>query len=278
MLQYGIGRIHHALHAYVLGNRRASILFVRSGVLHAFKMASTALKEIRVLSRARILVATIFVGLAPGIEAQTIRGTILDERAMPLPGVLVQLLNSRQDVVARSLSNERGEYRLSASTEGDYRVRTQRIGFRPLSYGPFALRSGDEVTQQFTLAGLPVTLRTVSVVGQNPCRSLGDSSSTIHLVWEQARTALTAAEMGGSGRGTIATTVVYDRTLDPQSRHTMQQSSSVHSDYVRQPWRSLSPDSLRRAGYILREADGSTTYHAPGLAARRFSRRLRLAI
>jgi hypothetical protein len=190
---------------------------------------------------------------------------VADERETPVAGVIVQLLDTRDNVIARALSNERGEYRLTGPSDVSYRVHAQRIGFRPVFYGPFLLRAGDNLTQRLVLTGVPVTLSTVSVVGQNPCRSLGDSTATTYLVWEQVRAALTAILLTASGRGSIATTVVYERTLDPTSGHIREQSANIRADYVRQPWRSLTSDSLRQVGYIVTDRDGSLTYHAPGL-------------
>jgi hypothetical protein len=63
----------------------------------------------------------------------------------------------------------------------------------------------------------------------------------------------------------MATTVAYERTLDASGRRVVAQDASTHSGYVAQPWRSISPDSARRVGFIVVDRDGSTTYYAPGL-------------
>lgn len=211
-----------------------------------------------------VAVMTLLLVSRPSLS-QTIRGSVTDERTAPVTGVIVQLLDSGDNVVARALSNERGEYRLAASREGAYGIATLRIGFRPVSHGPFRLRVGEELTQHLTLSGLPVALSTVSVIGQNPCRSLGDSTSATFLVWEQARAALTAAQVTASGRAISSTTVTYERTVDPGTARILEQSASIHADYVKQPWRSLTTESLRRGGYVVTDRDGSITYHAPGL-------------
>jgi hypothetical protein len=44
-----------------------------------------------------------------------------------------------------------------------------------------------------------------------------------------------------------------------------QQDSRIRSDHVTQPWRTISPDSLRRAGYVITDGNTSVTYYAPGL-------------
>ncbi|HTE43997.1 MAG TPA: carboxypeptidase regulatory-like domain-containing protein, partial [Gemmatimonadaceae bacterium] len=99
------------------------------------------------------------------------------------------------------------------------------------------------------------------------CRAFTDSGAATYAVWEQVRTALTAVQLTGVGRNIAATTVAYERTLDSDGRRVRQQSSSIRSEYVTQPWLAVSPDSLHRGGYVVVDRDNATTYYAPGLDA-----------
>lgn len=217
------------------------------------------------MMRRRVFTAAAILLSVPALmQGQILRGTVADERDAPVAGVLVQLLDSGTTVITRTLSNERGEYRLMAPTAGTYRVRTQRIGFRPVSYGPFLLRPGGDASQRLVLTGLPVRLNTVAVVGTNPCRSLGDSTAGTYLVWEQVRGALAGLQLTANGQGEAATTLLYERIIEPAGR-IREQTSSIRAESMRQPWRSLSSDSLSRAGYVIAHEDGSMTYQAPGL-------------
>lgn len=212
----------------------------------------------------RSLVAAMAL-LFPAITgAQTVRGTVVDQGDQPVAGVVVQLLDSASEIAARALTNERGEFRLTAQP-GTYRLRTLRIGFRPVVSPFLVLRAGDDLAQRVALAGLPVSLGTVHVVGRNPCSAMTDSTASIYLVWEQVRTALTAAQLSAGTRTIIATTIGFDRTLDASARRIRDHRATIRQEYVRQPWGSLSPDSLRRAGYVVAGSDGYTSYHAPGL-------------
>lgn len=198
------------------------------------------------------------------LNGQAVRGAVIDRGTnASLPGVVVMLLDSAGTAVARGLTNERGEYRLSASSAGTYRVRTLRIGFRPATSAPVALSPGDDATQDLLVAAVPFTLDTVRVVGRNACRAIGDSST--FAIWEQVRTALTAAQLTARVRNLEATLVSYERTLEMDLRTIREQSSGIKSGFVTQPWSSLPPESLRRRGYVVIGADNFTTYHAPGL-------------
>ncbi|MGH7679240.1 MAG: carboxypeptidase-like regulatory domain-containing protein, partial [Gemmatimonadaceae bacterium] len=53
-------------------------------------------------------------------SAQAVRGTVVDAANAPVPGVIVMLLDFRDSVTARALTNERGEFRVAASVAGSY--------------------------------------------------------------------------------------------------------------------------------------------------------------
>lgn len=202
-------------------------------------------------------------------RAQRVHGVVVDAGSRPVPGVVVLLLDSASRVTARALSNERGEFRVSAAKPGSYRIRTLRIGFRPVVSDPIALPLGGDIAKQLVLSGLPIALDTMRVVDRNVCRSFTDSGAATYAVWEQIRTALTAAELTAASRNIAATTVAYERALSPGSgrdSHVLRQDATVTTAYVTQAWRTLSPDSLHRFGYVVTDRDNSILYYAPGLA------------
>ncbi len=199
------------------------------------------------------------------IGAQTVRGIVVDGANGPVPGVVVLLVDGPTNVIARALSDTRGEFRLVAPRAGDFRVRTMRIGYQPVTSDLVAVRAGATVSQRIVLTGVRVALDTVRVVDRGTCRTTGDSGMATFAAWEQVRTALAATQLTASARVIVATTVRYTRTLDPTMEHVRAQIANVRSDYVEQPWRSISADSLRRSGYAVSGAGDTTTYYAPGL-------------
>lgn len=197
--------------------------------------------------------------------AQVVRGVVVDQAATPVPGVVVQLLDSASRVAGRALSNERGEFRVAGGRAGTYRLGTLRIGYRPTVSDPISLLAGGEVEHRVTLSGVRVALDTMRVVSNNVCRAFTDSGAATYRVWEQVRTALTATQLTAATRAVSATTVAYERTLDAGGRRVLKQSWNVRSDYVTQPWLTISPDSLHRLGYVVTARDNSIVYYAPGL-------------
>lgn len=211
--------------------------------------------------------AALVIGLAPPATglAQTVRGTVLDRAdATPIAGVVVLLVGAGTDVVGRALTNERGEFRLTAPAPGLYRLRTLRIGFRPVSSEPIALVSGQEMPRDIEVASVPFTLDTVRVVRRATCGLRADSALVTYGIWEQVRAALTATDISSRSRNLGATLVTFDRSLDPDTRRVREQNSAVRTGITSKPWISMSADSLHRLGYLF-ESDGWLVYSAPDI-------------
>lgn len=218
-------------------------------------------------TRPRLVVA-LLIGIVPLVtSAQTLRGkAVQPSDGAGIAGALVLLIDSAGNVAARGLTNERGEYRVTAPAAGPYRVRALRIGYHPAIVAAVKLRAGVELEQQLELTSLPITLDTVRVLARARC-SAYDGASTIASAWEQARTALSAADLTPRDAFLHATVMRVQLTLDPRTGRVRQASSTESSGFVTKPWGTLPPDSLRRFGYVYRLADGSTIYYAPDIEA-----------
>lgn len=215
-------------------------------------------------SRSSVAGAFALLLLPHALRAQVLRGNVVDGGAAgPLAGVVVLLIDSAGNTVTRSLTDERGEYRLSAARSGTYRVRALRIGFRPRTSDPIVLGRGQVVAYPPLLTGIPISLDTVHVQAQNACLVRSDSAATTFAVWEQIRTALAAAQLTAMIGNLSATIVTYRQSLDSDGRRVLEQSSTIGSGIRAQPWTSVPAHRLRQTGYAVNEEDGSTTYFAP---------------
>ena len=187
--------------------------------------------------------------------AQAIRGTVVDNGDRALTGVVVLLLDPAAKEIGRVLSNDRGDYRLTAPRPGSYRIRTLRIGFQSVTTEPISLTAGDDIVRRIVLTGTAFALDTVRALGRNACRVVaGDSTTVIAALWDQVRSALIATQLTLSTRTIFATTLRYERTMDQRSQRIGSQSVDIRADYARQPWRSMTAASLRRNGYVLTAA------------------------
>lgn len=199
-------------------------------------------------------------------HGQTARGTVVDASQRAASGVVVQLIDSASGPVARTLSDLRGSFSVAAARAGTYRLRVLRIGYRPTVSAPFQLSAGGESVQRLVLEDTRLQLDTVKVVDRNSCHVTSEpAAAATFAILEQVRTALTAAQLTLAGRTIRATTLAYERELDPDGRRVLQQSANLRTDYVAQPWRAAGPDSLHRAGFVVEERDRSMIYHAPSI-------------
>ena len=216
--------------------------------------------------KAKLLPACLFSLLPAVLAAQTVRGVVVDQLDRPLVGVVVQLTDSTSRVAVRALTNDRGEFRVTAPGGGRYRLRTTRIGFRPTTTEPIALSSAAEVTRRIILPSNPIVLDPVLSVGRTTCRALGlDSTAATFAAWEQVRAALSAADMTAESREVATTTLSYERKQSLAGA-TVSQMGTVTTAAAAQPWHSVSADSLRRDGYVVMEQDGRTrVFRVPDL-------------
>jgi hypothetical protein len=196
--------------------------------------------------------------------SQSVRGTVADAGGVPVPGVLIQLIGADSQPAARALTNDLGNFLLVAPRAGTYRVRTLRIGFKPVLSEPVTLVAGQEMPQQIALASISLGLDTVRVGGRPVCGKAYDAGSMTVAIWEQARAAMTSTAITGGMRNIFSRRVYYDQLLDNAGFRTIKQTQSIETVPVVQPWPAESPANLHQFGYIVQVLD-STVYRAPGM-------------
>lgn len=200
------------------------------------------------------------------LAAQTVRGTVTDGTGRGVAGAMVLLLDSTSTIVGRTLTAERGDYRLTAPRAGRYRVRTLRIGFQPELTAPIDVQAGAVITTPILLAGVRVALDTVRVERRSACRIIpAADASALATVWNQAMTGLTASTLTSGLRGLTATTRRVERTLDANGRRVRTEQATIRTDVVTQPWKVVPADSLRIRGYVTQDLSGGYTYDGPSL-------------
>lgn len=206
------------------------------------------------------------VGVMPAaVRAQEVRGTVTDRATgAALAGVVVQLSDDRGSVAARALTDASGAYRLQARDPGRYSVRALRIGYRPGAPVQVILAQS-QVAQLALTSGPPIALDTVRVASRRACELRPDSAGMTFAVWEQVRTAFTAALLT-SQQQLVTSAVAFERALDARGTQVLRQSTSVRGGVAGTPWRSIPADSLSRVGYAITSPGGVTTWFAPDLA------------
>ena len=219
------------------------------------------------IRRIQAIVCTWFLS-AQIASAQGVQGIVIVRGDTPVAGVVVLLLDTSATITARALSDARGVFRLAAPRAGAYRLRTLRIGFTPVTSEPFALRAGEQRAERIALTELSYALDTAHVTSASVCRQTSpESLAVVFALWEQARTALHAAELTASAGTLDATTLRYARLFKRDLSTVIAQANVFRTASAGAPWQSLAPDTLHARGYVQTGADDSVMYVAPGLDA-----------
>ena len=172
------------------------------------------------LSRA-LVPAIVIAASSTSVSAQTFRGLVVDRSNNVLPGVLVTLVDSASNVIARTLSTDDGAYLLAARGTGTYRVRSLRIGFLPVMSEPMTLQTDESRVYRVVLDPAMVQLTSMHVSAKSSCGGRSDSNNganAVHAAWEQATGAMTAASLNSSNAAYTATMLEVHRTLDASGR------------------------------------------------------------
>jgi hypothetical protein len=173
------------------------------------------------VSRTAAIVAGAALSLALGaaiphsLAAQTLAGVVRDSVSrLPVPGVIVILLDSAGGTAARNLANERGEYRV-VLRDAARRARFVRIGFEPREIAIPAHRGADAVLDVAMFA-LPNMLQPVHVIANSLCAGKKDHASAMGL-WEQARAGLLATVVARESNPARLYRLGYERVMDGNS-------------------------------------------------------------
>ncbi|MFI5233516.1 MAG: carboxypeptidase-like regulatory domain-containing protein [Gemmatimonadales bacterium] len=167
----------------------------------------------RVASSVTILVAcAMFTGAA---HAQAITGVVHDSVSLqPVSGAVVILLDSAGGIVARSLTNERGEYR-TAFREPMRMARFVRIGFVPRDV-PLPPRTASDAHLDVTMFALPSLIQPIRVLANSQCKVRKDRADALGL-WEQARAGLLATIVARDASPARMVRLGFDKVMDGNS-------------------------------------------------------------
>jgi hypothetical protein len=179
-----------------------------------------------------------------------------------IPGTILVLIDSANGTAARTLADEHGNFVLYAPALGRYRVRALRIGFRSVTSEAFGLVGDTTITLQ--MVDLPYDLPTVTTRERTQCSVRPDSGLALATLWEDVKTALLATAITREGAGYRFDLVDHTRTYNYTTRELLGVGLSETAVYDTRSWASVSPERLRRDGYVLESRD-STAFIAPDI-------------
>ncbi|MEE9184790.1 MAG: carboxypeptidase regulatory-like domain-containing protein [Acidimicrobiia bacterium] len=123
----------------------------------------------------RVIPLVVALGAAPDpLAAQAVQGRVLEvETEEPVVSAVVQLLRGDEGdhVVASSVTDEQGHFRLRAPASGTYRLRSLRIGYQAVITPPFDLLGGEAPLEvEVRLSAVTVELAPLTIVSERPPR------------------------------------------------------------------------------------------------------------
>jgi hypothetical protein len=207
-------------------------------------------------------------GASPA-PAQTITGIVRTRDDLrPATGAIVVLTDSANRPVGGDLTDSLGRFRVSAPRAGRYAIRVERIGLRPVLAPALTLAAGQTVELPLDVGTDPVALRRVRVQTDSRCDVRpreGTPGELAAWLWEEARKALTAANVGAERRTTPLEITHLVRWRELGTERVMREQRLPSTQVRGRPFASLPPESLAVHGYVERHGD-STIYAAPDAA------------
>lgn len=203
--------------------------------------------------------------LAPApLSAQAIDGTLIDaERRAPVPGAVVVLLDDTGSRLQAALTDGEGRFALRAPEPGRYRIRSERVGYQTTVSAPLTLREEETRSFQMVTEGTAIELEAIQAqAGDRGCAVRPGGGARTAVLWEEARKALSAAQLAEE-QGSFSFTVRrFRRNLDPVSRLVRGEDTETATGRRVAPFASLPAEQLAEGGYVQRTG-GENVFYAP---------------
>lgn len=218
-------------------------------------------------SSARTLVSATLVLLhaiiAAPAGAQEVRGTVrLEALNDPVSAAVVELLDESGAAVRRSLTDERGVYRIVAPNTGQYRLRVERIGLAAHVSAAFDVPAAGVLIRDVVVGLEPISLAGITVERTSRCSLQRDAPVSIQRLWDEASKMLRSVSLLENVWSVRFDVRHWERDIDVRTRFpsNVRERRSVVTHA--QPFASIPPEALLLGGFIREEGD-STAYYAP---------------
>jgi len=210
-----------------------------------------------------VRLAALLLCAALPASAQTVRGLLTDSVSRtPLPGAFLTLVDASGVERARVMTNQAGEFVVTAPAAGSYRLRSKRIGFRPLVSAPLTLGAGATISYNAAIDPIPISLQTVVVAGERQCDV--ESGASTAALWDEVREALAAVSWTSRVPAYWYDIAYFKRELTAGARRKSEDSTWNRTGFSLNPIRNLAtPDELVTQGYVVVTDTAGWIYRAP---------------
>lgn len=122
-----------------------------------------------------------FSALSYGQDNPTVKGTVKDEKGVPLPGVSIMARNTGSNSTSGTQSDASGEFTFSRLTAGSYSFSFSIIGYQSQTLGGYNLKAGETTSIDVTLADSAQSLEQVTIVGYGSQRKRDVTTAVVGL-------------------------------------------------------------------------------------------------
>jgi hypothetical protein len=207
---------------------------------------------------------TLWMGARDALHAQTVQGVLLGRTPpQPLSGVVITAARTRDgEIVARGVTSESGRFLLTVGSDSVV-VRALRIGQRPVTLFLGRLAAGAREDVSRTLPDEPVAIASVRVRERARCGATTPDSSVVSALFADALTALAGSVSAVEGVAPVMRSLRVEEERDRRGRVQAISAPVVSEGATTQAFRSVPVPLLLHEGFVVREADGGSTYRAP---------------
>jgi hypothetical protein len=221
-------------------------------------------------SALRLAALVACVALAAGhVAAQSVLLRVSSsDTSEPLHGALAYLLDDAGRAVRTVLTDERGRALFVTVPPARYRVRAEMIGMATRDTDAFEVSQGATDLGEILLDPRPIDLGSIDVTAERrrcTSRPAGEGL-LVATLWEEARKALSAAELTERQGLYRYETVTYERDVTPDRRMVTREDESRREGFMRSPFESLPPEDFAQHGFVRRDGP-ELVYYAPDARA-----------
>ncbi len=213
------------------------------------------------------------LGVASSVEAQGVRGrVVLPDSVTPAVGIVITAIGANGDRSASTLSTATGNYVLRLPGAGRYDLRVLQIGYRPTVVTGIDVAADSFTERNVVLERLPVAIAGMTIRDRADCNLRGRDAETFLRLWEQARGALTAAQLNESSGALNVHLARVDGRVDAMRYYAPDKvgspvpeiDSSSFREWIADRLFAATPtDTIEHAGYVRRLPSGTAVYAAP---------------
>ncbi len=215
------------------------------------------------MTRRFTILTTVVVLLAPEAQGQLVRGTAREaESGRAIESGVITLVDISGAVIRAVLTDSLGEFGVRAPSPGAYRLRFERLGFRPITTDRFILDEGETETKAIRAAAVSISLDRIVVTDRPRCRVLPEADTLTARVWSAVRGVLASAAAGESGWYPYVTIERYERDYDYRRKLVTKERKWTQTGASTAPFVAIAASVLEKKGFVVSDGD-TVTFYAP---------------